>query len=196
MLFPSNNCQRSTDPTHVSWSNGRLEPATFPRVTSIRIVSEQLPWTIEIVARNRRVGVTCGEVIDYISRNLYNFTAAHDYDVLPSAKKRIIVEAYRHNRSRADGVPGGSLNEGMRRLDFLERRTMFGGLCSNDRLVRAVCGDVLPCTFQMMCMQRYPMTEAEARAQRQRQRRRTSQRPTVETVTDEDEDDNDESDAH
>jgi len=161
MLFPPNNCQRSTDPAYISWSNGRKEPATFPRVTSIRLVSEQFPWITEIAARDRNIGVTCEEVIDYASRSLCRFTGAHHYETLSNEKRRTIVEAYWYNRSRATGVPGGALGEGMRRLDFLERRTMFGGLRSNDRLVKAACEIVFPCTFEMVCLQRYPMEETE-----------------------------------
>jgi hypothetical protein len=194
MLFPSNQCQRSDDPVHMSWSNGRHEPATFPRITFVRLVSEAFPWVINITARNREIGVTCGDLIDYISRDMYHLTGQAEYEALPSAKKRIVGEAYRHNRSRAHGVPGGQLNPGMLRLDWLGLDTMFGGIRENDRLVRRVCGDVLPCTFELVCVRRYPMTAEEIRNQEAMQRnlsereaRRRSRRPTVESVRDEDE---------
>ncbi|KAJ7118960.1 hypothetical protein C8R44DRAFT_878488 [Mycena epipterygia] len=193
MLFPSNQCQRSDDPVHMSWANGRQEPATFPRVTSLRLVSDTFPWAVNIVARNRDLGVTCGELIDYISRDMYNLTGQADYEALPSARKRVVGDAYRHNRSRANGVPGGQLNPGMLRLDWLGLDTMFGGVRENDRLVRRVCGDVLPCTFELVCVRRYPMTSEELRNQEIMQRnlsresaaRRRSHRPTVESVRDE-----------
>ncbi|KAF7353823.1 hypothetical protein MVEN_01067900 [Mycena venus] len=119
MLFPSNQCQRSDEAVHMSWSNGRHEPATFPRVTLLQLVSETFPWVVKITARNRDIGVTCGEVVDYISRDMYRLTGQAEYEALPSGRKRIVGEAYRHNRSRANGVPGGQLNPGMLRLDWL-----------------------------------------------------------------------------
>lgn len=194
MLFPSNQCQRSDEPVHMSWSNGRQEPATFPRVTSLRLVSETVPWPITIIARNRDIGVTCGELVDYISRDMYHLTGQAEYEALPTNRKRTVGEAYRHNRSRANGVPGGQLNPGMLRLDWLGQDTMFGGVRENDRLVRRVCGDVLPCTFELVCVRRYPMTAEELRNQEIMQRnlserdaRRRARRPTVEVVRDEDE---------
>ncbi|KAJ7778760.1 hypothetical protein DFH07DRAFT_1056151 [Mycena maculata] len=204
MLFPSNQCQRSDDAPHLSWSKGRQEPATFPRVTYLRLVSETFPWTINISARNRDIGVTCGELIDYLSRDMYQLTGQSEYEALSSARKRVVGEAYRHNRSRAHGVPGGQLNPGMLRLDWLGQDTMFGGVRENDRLVKRVCGDVLPCTFELVCVRRYPMTAEEIRNQEAMQRtlsreseraaRRRSHRATVEAVRDEDdggEDDDD-----
>ncbi|KAJ7684403.1 hypothetical protein DFH06DRAFT_1155538 [Mycena polygramma] len=194
MLFPSNQCQRSDEAVHMSWSNGRQEPATFPRVTFLRLVSDTFPFAINVAARNRDLGVTCGELIDHVSREMYQLTSQAEYEALPSARKRVVGEAYRHNRSRANGVPGGQLNPGMLRLDWLGQDTMFGGVRENDRLVRRVCGDVLPCTFELVCVRRYPMTaeelrnqEAMQRALSEREARRRARRPTVDVVRDEDE---------
>ncbi|KAJ6630239.1 hypothetical protein B0H10DRAFT_1983746 [Mycena sp. CBHHK59/15] len=197
MLFRPNQCQRSDDPPHLSWAKGREEPATFPRVTYLRLVSETFPFAIGITARDRDVGVTCGELIDSISDDMYKLTSQGEYEALPSAKKRTVAEAYRHNRSRANGVPGGGLNPGMLRMDWLGLDTMFGGVRENERLVKRVCGDVLPCTFELVCVRRYPMTTEEIRNQEMLQRtlsresersaRRRSHRPTVEAVRDEDE---------
>ncbi|KAJ7891330.1 hypothetical protein B0H14DRAFT_2335810, partial [Mycena olivaceomarginata] len=204
MLFPSNRCQRSDESPHISWSNGRHEPATFPRVTVLQLVSESFPWVIKIAARQRDIGVTCGEVIDYISRDMFQLTGQAEYEALSSGRKRIVSEAYRHNRSRADGVPGGQLNPGMLRLDWIGGDTMFGGVKVNEGLVRRVCGDLLPCTFQLVCLRRYPMTAEELRNQEHLQRtlsereaRRGNRRSTVVSVTDEDDtaDDNEEEDS-
>ncbi|KAF7359116.1 hypothetical protein MSAN_01253100 [Mycena sanguinolenta] len=199
MLFPSNQCQRSDESVHMSWSNGRQQPATFPRVSLIQLVSDAFPFVIKIPARNRDIGVTCGELIDYISRDMHQLTAQAEYEALPSNKRRVIGEAYRHNRSRANGVPGGQLHQGMLRLDWLGQDTMFGGIRDNERLVRLVCGDVLPCTFELVCMRRYPMTAEELRNQEimqrnlsEREARRRSRRSTVESITDEDDGDNNE----
>jgi hypothetical protein len=162
MLFPSNHCQRSDEAVHMWWSNGRHETATFPRVTMLRLVSEKFPWVIKIDARDRDIGVTCGELVDHISHDMYHLASQAEYEALPSGRQWIVGGAYRHNRSRANGVPGERLHPGMLRLDWLGQDTMFGGVRENDRLVRHVCGDALPCAFELVCVQRYPMTPAES----------------------------------
>ncbi|KAF7373453.1 Kinase-like protein [Mycena sanguinolenta] len=161
MLFPSNQCRRSDEPVHVTmpWSNGRAEPATFPRVSLVRLVSDTFPFVITVPARNRDIGVTCGDLIDYISRDMYQLASQAEYEALPANKRRIILEAYRYNRSHADGVPGAQLHQGMLRLDWFGQDTMFGGIRNNRRLVRLLCGgDVLPCTFELVCLRRYPQS--------------------------------------
>ncbi|KAL0947673.1 hypothetical protein HGRIS_013761 [Hohenbuehelia grisea] len=170
MLFPSQYCQRSTDPVTVSWMQDRGAPATFPRVTSMRILSKSIPWMITVRARNRVIGVTCGEVIDAIAENMGRHTSEVDYKALSKPMQRQVAENYRRHRSRAHGVPGGALGEGMKRLDWLGQDSMFGGVERNDRYVKEVCGDVLPCTFVLSCIKRYQMTEQEIREHEARAR--------------------------
>jgi hypothetical protein len=138
----------------MTWSEGRQEPATFPRVTQIRLVSATFPWTINIVADNHDLGVTCGEVIDSISADMSQLSGQAEYEAIPAKRKRVIMEAHQHNRSAVDGVPGSQLDPGILRLDWLGFDTIFGGVRENDTLVRRVCGDVLPCTFELVCLRR------------------------------------------
>jgi hypothetical protein len=70
MLFSIAHCHHSTDPSHRSWSNGRQEPATFPRVTELRMISHAFPWIVNIRATNRAIGVTCGDLIEQLSEHL------------------------------------------------------------------------------------------------------------------------------
>ncbi|CAK5279175.1 unnamed protein product [Mycena citricolor] len=198
MLFASGQCQRSDDPPHMSWAKDRGQPATFPRVTSLRLISETFPWPINISARNREIGVTCGDVIDQMARDMSSMIPQAEYEKAASrAKQTQINNAYRHNRSRAIGVPGGQLNQGLLHLDWLCEFTMYGGIRDNERLVKQICGEVMPCTFELVCVRRYQMTAEEHRNQealqrtldeQQRTSRRTSHRPTVHSVRDEDSD--------
>lgn len=200
MLYPSSYAQRSTDPSHISWSNGRDEPATFPRVTSLRIVSDVLPWIFEVQAHNPDIGVTCGEVIDRISADLNKLTVKEDFERLSPTQKRTLSDAYRHNRSRAHGTPGGQLGQGMKRLDFLRKDTAFGGVEVNHSIIRRICGDVVPCTFLLKCKHRYAMTQEEIRDQEVRQRtisqtsRERSTRISVQPPSTADDDDDDDDD--
>lgn len=47
---------------------------------------------------------------------------------------------------------------------------MFGGLAADERVVKDLCGVFLPATFELKCLQRYPMTEQEAREEEERER--------------------------
>lgn len=190
MLFPSAQCRKSTDDAHISWQAGRDEPATFPRVTSIRIVCEFFPWIITIDARNENVGVTCGEIIDALAENHARLSSELDWKALSARRRAQVAEAYSHNRSTAFGVPGGRLGRGMRRVDFLCKRTMFGGLMSDEPMLRVLCGDVLPCMFVLKCLTRYALTQEEIREQEARDRAEAAEararRATVETDSEDD----------
>ncbi len=168
MLYTSNYCQRSDDKSHVSWSKGREAPATFPRVSSIRVIADLLPWTIEVVAQNPAIGVTCGEVIDSISDCLYRMASASEYNALPDPRKRAVSESYHYNRSVAGDVPGGRLKHGMMRLDFLCKFSMYGGIEWDKQSVKKATGVAFPCVFVLRCLKRPVLTESEARQHRER----------------------------
>ena len=161
MLFPTSTVQRSIDPSHVSWSKGRDAPATFPRISSLRLVSDTIPWVLDVEAKDIGVGITCGEVIDSIGQQLVKFSDKRDYERLTPNLRQEVGIAYRRNRSREPGVPGGQLGQGMKRLDFLRQDTMFAGIEINDRVVKRVCGDVLPCVFVLKCSKIFPLTRQE-----------------------------------
>ena len=151
MLFPTSTVQSSTDPSHISWSKGRDAPATFPRVSSLRLVSDTIPWVLNVEAKDIGIGVTCGEVIDSIGQQLLKCIDEHDYERLTLSLRQEVDNAYRRNRSREPGVPGDQLGQEMKRLDFLKQDTMFAGIEVNDRVVKRVCGDVFPCVFVLKC---------------------------------------------
>ena len=155
MVFPSSQCHRSTDGTHVSWSNGRDQPATFPRVTFMRIVSESYPFMLNISAKDRQhAGVTCGELIDAIADDFSTLSSRSDYEALPAQKRDEVLEAYKHNRLTAYDVVGDKLGPAMRRMDFLCEDTMFGGVVVDDVLVKRLCGELLPSSFVLRCSRR------------------------------------------
>ncbi|KAG5723833.1 hypothetical protein E4T56_gene9874 [Termitomyces sp. T112] len=170
MLFRSNDCTLSTDESHVSWSKGRDEPATFPRVTKMTIVSETFPWSVPIEATNPAIGVTCGEIIDQLSVHFYRLTSKQDFEVLDQKRQADIAQVYRHNRSREPGVPGGTLKEGIRRLDYLGKDIIFGGIYCNDQLVFRLMGTIPPCHYVLKCLKQYALTAQEAKEHEERRR--------------------------
>ncbi|KAF5349648.1 hypothetical protein D9756_008988 [Leucocoprinus leucothites] len=170
MLMESSLVHRSCDPLQVSWSAGRNEPATFPRLSVLKIVSEHFPWLIEVKARNPDAGVTCGEVIEAIAQNMDKLTSKSDYEVLPNSLKKMVLDAYRYNRSRNPDVPGGKMGDGLKRVDFLGQMTAFGGLEVDPGAIGRVCGVVVPGYVLLRCDKREFMTPEEVRAQHARER--------------------------
>ncbi|KAH7911895.1 hypothetical protein BJ138DRAFT_1149533 [Hygrophoropsis aurantiaca] len=184
MIFNTNNCYRTTDRQR-SWMKGRNEPATHPRLSTLRVISTVFPWMITVRARDKKIGVTCGEVLDGIAMYLQGEVGKKEYEHVSSARKREIFSAYSRNRSTEPGVPGGHLGEALKRLDFLGQNSRFGGIVQNDDFVRMQCGDALPCTFELKCLHNYPPTPRELEDQRARQRNAEERARTRNEVEDE-----------
>lgn len=181
MLFSTAHCHRSTDPTHRSWSNGRQEPATFPRITNLRLVSNVFPWILDVKATSPAVGVTCGDVIEQLSDHLQRRLRKEDYEGATGAKRRAIRDAYHYNRSRNAGVPGGQLGDGLKALDWLGPQTMFGGALVNESLVRDRFNVVIPCMLELVCIERPIIADdepEEPRSARRRSRYSSTSRPS------------------
>lgn len=181
MLFSSTHTHRSDERINQSWMKDRNAPASFPRLSSLRIIAKKIPWFIDVKATNPAVGVTCGDVVDTLSDFLHEFTRSDDYNALRSKVAQDAVRtAYYHNRSIEDGVPGGRIGKGMRRMDFLGQDTMWGGLEVNERYVKerlALHGNKreASCIFVLKCERRLPLTAEEARAERLAERLQDSE---------------------
>lgn len=173
MLFSTAHCHRSTDPSHRSWSNGRQEPATFPRVTELRLVSRVFPSIIHIRATNRAVGITCGDLVEQLSDHLQRRLRKEDYEGAPAARRRAIRDAYHHNRSRSMGVPGGQLGDGLKALDWLGTQTMFGGIQQNEQFLLERFNVAMPCVLELICVERPVVGDDEEDRRQLRRRSRT-----------------------
>jgi hypothetical protein len=202
MLFPPGHIARSDDPDpRMSWTKGRDAPATWPRVSQIKLVCEKVPGGLIVVDAGRSghgaygythpgaggagggggEGVTCGDVIEAIHDSLMRPSGQSEFYASPPEVQRAVGHAYTRNRSRENGVPGGRLGEGMRRLDWLLQETVFAGIVQNERLVRRVCGSssggagygggVMSCVFELRTERRWPMTQREIEEQRARDAR-------------------------
>lgn len=183
MIFPTSTCYRTTGPKR-SWIKGREAPATFPRLSHIRIISRSFPWMISVKARRQNIGVTCGEVVEAISAYFHGDVAKKEYEGVSTRRRREIWQAYQYNRSTDSNVPGGHLGEQLRRLDWIGSHSRWGGLVRDDEFIKEACGDVLPCTFELKCIPSYPLTPEEASEQQRiarhaenRSRSRPNSRP-------------------
>lgn len=175
MLFSSAYVHRSTEADNRSWMTGRDEPATFPRVSSLRLISRQFTWVIDVKARRRSNGVTCEDVIDQLSDFFQSSCPKAEFQEASRAFQGQVSAAYHMNRSRMDGVPGGRLGQGLRRCDWLLDHTMFDGIeldveYVRDRMSLHASRDI-PCMFVLNCARRLGMTPEEIRAHDSRETR-------------------------
>ena len=171
MLFTASHCVRSDDRPDKSWSNGRGSPATHPRMTEVKVISRTFPWSISVHAADISIGVTCGEIIDRLDDFLHKNLKKDDAELDSGSHRMERDQAYYHNRSTAIGVPGGRLGEGLRRLDWLCKDTMFGGLEVDNNFGREFFGGASPPgILTLMCTKRYPLTEQELEEQQARER--------------------------
>ncbi|KZV68106.1 hypothetical protein PENSPDRAFT_30695 [Peniophora sp. CONT] len=162
MLFVSSDARLSTDGPNRSWSTGRDEPVTFPRVTLLRLISTTFPWSIDVHAHNPESGVSCGDVIDALSAFLQQHSPRADYEAVTGEYRRALKDAYHHNRSRAHGVPGGRLGEGMRRVDWLRDAVIFGGIRVNDTMVfERSDGAPMPGVLEVICKEQADLLHAD-----------------------------------
>ena len=145
MRLPSTQCQQSTR-AHVPWSYSCNQPATFPRVSLMRIVSESFPFVFNIPAKDSHVGVTCGDLIDNMADNFSKWSSQRDYETLPAEKRKKVQETYWCHRRTADS-PGP-----MQMLDFLCEDMMFGGVVVDDTLVKRRYGNLPPSIFALICI--------------------------------------------
>ncbi|KAI0078975.1 hypothetical protein K474DRAFT_1592861 [Panus rudis PR-1116 ss-1] len=162
MLFRSGQCQRSTDAGNRSWSTGRNAPATWPRITSLKLISRSFPWVIDVKASNLENGVTCGDVIEEIHRFMYVRVSRRQYSQASANQQRALTNSYYHNRSTEPDVPGGTMPEGILRVDWLGLDVFYGGVRQDDRFVLETCGAPIPCTFELLCIGKQ-MTDEDMR---------------------------------
>jgi hypothetical protein len=119
---------------------------------------------IIIKAADGDAGVTCGDVIDGVDDFLHGMVKKEEFEGAGRQRKKDMTSAYHINRSTAHGVPGGRLGEGIRRLDWLVKDTIYGGINRNDGFVRAEYGG-LPATLELRCDMRIPLTQQEIHEQ-------------------------------
>ncbi|VDB84544.1 unnamed protein product [Peniophora sp. CBMAI 1063] len=129
LLTPSSEAHMSTHPTR-RWFEERIEPATFPPVTHLYVLSSSFPWAIFVSASTLEFGVSCGDVIGALSGVLQSALPPSMWGEKGQPQRRALKRAYRANRSNEVGSLGHKLGEGMRFADMLGSAVMFNGLYS------------------------------------------------------------------
>ena len=160
MLFPSAACHRSCDPSHVSWIEGRDEPATFPRVNELHLFTTTLSSEVTISARNRDMGVTCADVVEGLDDYLHEVILKEELDSLPESMQTKLSQGYHANHGTAYTTLGGPLGEAMLRLDGLDDEPIFGGLVVNEAYSMQIYGRIMPNFFEWRLAQNYSLPGA------------------------------------
>jgi hypothetical protein len=108
------------------------EPATYPHLSSITLVSDLLPWSIHVEASTSPTVpvVTIYDVLQTLHITLRIPIAPCEWDNVPPTVQSLISAAFYY---RIDGIRNSSSREtqrrkGVRRLDFLTGRTRLIGL--------------------------------------------------------------------
>ncbi|SRR5258707_767478 len=152
LLWPPSMIHLSTEHPSRSWMSGRSDPATFPRLSHVRLISPHFPWMIDV---KNNAGVTCGDVAQRISSFILQRVDKSEWDPLSQEDKAEIGNSYNWNRSTARGAPGGAyLPKGLTRVDFLGKRTRFAGIVRDDRFVKDRLGTLTGSTFVAILAER------------------------------------------
>jgi hypothetical protein len=154
VLFDTNSAHLSTDRSSRSWNEGRDEPATFPRLTAIRLCSPCFPWIIDV---SNEHGVTCGDVLDRLYEFFNRIIDKGEWDSFPDPFKASVGAAYKWNRSTARGAPGGRYyGPAIKRGDILRTYTVWKGLVCDDKYVADQMGTPPGCTLVVVLESREP----------------------------------------
>ncbi|ESK94363.1 hypothetical protein Moror_8173 [Moniliophthora roreri MCA 2997] len=106
------------------------EPALDPPVASLKLITTLIPWSIHVNASNGYF-VTVADVLNAIYRSLRTNITPREYSMLPSrSDTQQVNEAYeyRYRRVRDYRASVEEKQGGVKRVDFLRRRTRFMGL--------------------------------------------------------------------
>lgn len=108
ILFRTTHYQRSPDPAHRSWSNGRYALVVWPSVATLWSSSP-----LEVSPADRELGVTYRDVIEAISTCMNSSRAQQQYETGPEEKQ---------------GTPGSPVPQGSSRSGWPGPGAMYDGL--------------------------------------------------------------------
>ena len=170
MLSPPTECRHSSDPAHLSWTKQRCAPATWPRVTSLWLISRGCPGPIEVSAANKELGVLCEDVINAISKYLAGYLTTQQCKAAPKNNQDVLSETWYHNRElRVPDTPSSGSLPQYHRFDWMGTDTMYDGCETVDWIAEVLCGRPFPCVFELRTKQRKkPLTAEELTQQKQR----------------------------
>jgi len=104
----------------------RIEFATSPPLPVLHITCGLFPFDWPIEVRNDN-GVNVGDVLEAIYKSLRHGIAKEDWANTSETQRKRVAEAF-YERSRRSADPRYEHSQGVRRVDWLLRHTVFVGL--------------------------------------------------------------------
>ncbi|KAG8901294.1 hypothetical protein FRB99_005409 [Tulasnella sp. 403] len=106
--------------------------ATQPMMRRIQLISRHFAWTIVVENPN---GVRLVDVLYRIHSSLRKTVAKNEFDVVPPISQSEILRAYQRNYSTSQ--LGRTREDGLKRVDFLGKRTLFAGIQKDDSYINS-----------------------------------------------------------
>ena len=106
-------------------------PATQPYQAELRLVSSDLPWTISVKAANGQY-VTVGEVYEAIFNGLQGVVTHPEYRLTEPRTRKKMADQYQ-KRCTQYPLEHNEHARGIKRVDYLLHRNVFGGLKRDDK---------------------------------------------------------------
>ncbi|KIL63898.1 hypothetical protein M378DRAFT_163835 [Amanita muscaria Koide BX008] len=110
------------------------EPATYPPVPYLTIVHKKLPWQIRVTPSDQKLGyVTVRDVVFGLPAFLRHPASKGEYELVPGeqAKKEVSNAYLRRCKTAVEAEKEKAT--GLRRVDFLQGRTVFYGLTQTSK---------------------------------------------------------------
>ncbi|KII94274.1 hypothetical protein PLICRDRAFT_27158 [Plicaturopsis crispa FD-325 SS-3] len=169
LLYPDSYARPSNSLSPKAWADRLNEPATFPRLSNIHVISPCFPWMIEIRSDAQDVALTCHDVIEQLHRFLYQFLSNTDMDTALPTHQDAMWESFDASRNPPDELPGrlliGPIFNGLRHVEWLCGTTEFLGLDANSEYIRERVGVVIPGMFVLSCAKPPTVKESDQPAQ-------------------------------
>jgi len=100
----------------------------------VQLISRHLPWTVVVENPN---GVCIGDVLFRIRACLHKTIHKTEFEAVGQDYQAEILKAYQRNCSGLPGLPPRQREEGLKRVDWLGKRTVFAGIQKDDKLINA-----------------------------------------------------------
>lgn len=108
-------------------------PATQPLLRRVQLISRYFDW--RIVVENPK-GVTIGDVLYRIRDSLNKIASKEEFSSVPEDAQPEILKAYQRNCSAtSNGAKLRELQEGLKRVDWLGKRTLFAGIQKDEAYI-------------------------------------------------------------
>ncbi|KIO15529.1 hypothetical protein M407DRAFT_13253, partial [Tulasnella calospora MUT 4182] len=130
---PSKAYIPSTDGSALPLTEYFNVPATQPLQRRIQLISRYTGW--RIVVENPK-GVTIGDVLYRIRDSMNKIASKEEFNSVAEDAQADILKAYQRNCSAtSNGAKLRDLQEGLKRVDWLGKRTLFAGIQKDEAYI-------------------------------------------------------------